>query len=212
MTAGQSMHAERYAKVHGICVDKTAVLERQLAVAIANRAQLAQQTAEQVAAVLSQTIEALGINDLPARELVAGLLRQAGAGEPIVADHALAEQARCAQRERIADEIRETIEAELAARPDVPREQLALPAPAGPHPDGRDTDERTPMAGPVRRVRASRERRRKRERVETVTGEVVDESRWRPTGQASVEDAATRDPEAAIHWNDDLWHNDDGRR
>jgi hypothetical protein len=185
MADGRSMDAQRYATVHGIAVDKTSVLERQLTVAVANRAQLAQQTAEQLAAVLDQALEALGIDDMPGRQLVAGLLRQASAGEPIVADRALADQARRGHRERIAGELGEQL-AELRRQRDADAEFMSnergLPAPAPhvPHPDGDEEDdpEHEPMAAPIQVLR----------------GKVVHDDEWTPAAWSGlrVVEARTR--------------------
>jgi hypothetical protein len=154
-------------------------------------AQLARDQADVLVERTRRLLDALKVpvGDESVRSVVAAALR---GDELAVAE---VELARGALRDVFTDEIRETIEA--AARADAPHEQRALPAPAGPHPDGRESDEREPMAGPVRRVRASRERRRKRERerVEVVSGEVVDERKgWGPVGrgQGAVEEAANR--------------------
>lgn len=195
LNAGKTGDAKNAALTFAILTDKSGVMENAVHAAQMRQVQLAQAQSEVLAGVLDALLAALDADSQPARQLVRSLLGQASRGEPIAAQPEDAESARSVIRERVAVEIRESLETELAAQA-VEREQRQLPAPADPHPDGRDADERSEMSAPVRRVRASRERRRKRERVEVVTGEVVDEGKgsWRPTGrgQGAVDQGARR--------------------
>lgn len=195
--AHQAVNARSYMVSYGVALDKATLIEQRLNTARGIQAQITQAQAATIGALVDQVLTSLDVDSPAAREVVRGLLGQASKGaDAMVADAALAEQARAAIRDRLAGVLREQLAGELEGdRKPSRREQRQLPAPAAPHPDGRGADAPDAMAGPRRVVRALRDRARKDDDVEVVTGEVVPakpkkRGGWGVHGQRKVDDAA----------------------
>ena len=185
------------------------------------QARLAKEDSELLAQVLTRFLAGVDVELCgPLRELLGVLLRQAKRGDDLVVDDVTVDAARAELREQVGKVLVERGDVELRRGPKL------LPAGA-PHPDGRDDDEEVDvMIGPRRALRTLRDRvsgskgsgrragqgeggeagrtRANASGERAVSGEVVDARAGRK-GWRAVEDAAVRDPQAEVHWNDELW-------
>lgn len=176
IAAGKANDAKLYMTAHGIARDKARDLRAQLHAAREHRVHLAEAQAKQLAAVIRGVLTDLGhdLGDEHVRKVVRHRLVEGGAPPAEVV-----ESARRALVERLAGEIKERLP---HFGPDLSPGRPALPA-AGETGDVDDAAQERAggeqMVGPVVRVRALRERRRKRRSNgadgEVLDGEVVDE-------------------------------------
>ncbi len=122
---GKPLRAQQAMVAAGIACDKLGQLEAQLAAAGERTVRIGRSQAEVVASLIEVYFEAAGLPfDDPARRLLANMLRQATAGELIVASPADSEPVHSAIRKHVARELRAELEAELREQ-----DRLALPPP-----------------------------------------------------------------------------------
>lgn len=184
---------------YGIAIDKAAVIERLVVDLAEKRAVIDAARGEAVASVLAMTLEAVGLDGCPAvRALLADLLRQVG-GDAMVADPAKAAEARrqveAVVGGRLRDRLVGEVEARIAPSWSEP-ERLALPA-AGES----ESMEVERMANPIKRLTVLRERRRERQGPPEPV-----KSEQHQSGQPKSEAELAAEREAALHWDDRVWH------
>lgn len=152
LAAGRAGDARNAAVSAGVLLDKARQADEQARVEEEHSSRLAAAEGQLLAAAVTHALEALELGasaTAAMRRLIAQLLRQAGAGNPLATPQPEAQAARSAVRQHIAAELREELEREFRSRIEPPwrAQRLALPAaseaPAEP----------APMAGPRRVVR-----------------------------------------------------------
>jgi hypothetical protein len=170
LRAGRTIRAQQAMVSAGIAIDKLAQLEQQLTAAQDRQVRLDGVTAEMVVAVIDLFCRAIGVDQSPAaKRVLAGLLRQAGAGEILSRPEPASSEAYAAVRSQIGEELREKLEAELRTRFDLEPVPLELP-PAG----GTEVRELEELAEPRTIVRTA---------PEPVDAEVVEDEPERVPGE-----------------------------
>lgn len=120
LRSGSTLDAQRLSISLGVLLDKSAMLTRQAAEQETRQVVVEGEKVERLRSVIGLVFGALEVDvspGSPAAGLLGGLLRQLADGDDVlVADQALAAQARAALRQRVEEGIRERLVAEIFER------------------------------------------------------------------------------------------------